>query len=492
MNGRKVGYWLIIHLTLMSDGIWAAPQSGRAWGKMTRRGVNIVIHSYGLGNTIRLVSLFFLLAFAKQTYPVDAIELDVQIKQILDSEKLVGISWATTSDGAATIGSAGHSNLGSGSVFNESSKVHVGSITKTVLAMGVMRLITQGQLSLDTEVAALLPEVTLTNPWRAISPVTVKHLLEHTAGLDNLRMWQFLNTRPGPDTALVEAFQSPDSSLLQIRTQPGSRYSYSNMGYTLLGMVIEATVKMRYETYLDDNLLKPLGMTNSTFHFVSQRRPDGDGTLAMGYLDDDVSQEALPMYLRPAGQFTTTAADMAIFSIFLLQNSFDEDGEFIRPDLMGALGFPTETDAARAGLSIGHGLALAARDRHGVLALCHPGTTFGYRAYLCLFPNQGKSFFYAVNTDNETANYERLNVAFIKALGIDKTSPGKAEGNQFNLATWQGVYVLAPNNMAQFEWLDRLFNSIYLSWNQDHFILRSLQCCVVWLYWDVLPIKFWA
>src|SRR3546814_6716128 len=60
---------------------------------------------------------------------------------------------------------------------------------------------------------------------------------------------------------------------LRIRSQPGSRLSYSNMGYTLLGLVIERVTGERYEQYLDDHFLGPLGMHQSTFRFVSQEGP---------------------------------------------------------------------------------------------------------------------------------------------------------------------------------------------------------------------------
>jgi CubicO group peptidase (beta-lactamase class C family) len=193
-------------------------------------------------------------------------------------------------------------------------RVHVGSVTKTVLATGVLRLITTGRISLDTPVADLLPGLGFDNPWAASDPVRVRHLLAHTAGLDNLRFWQAFSLKPKIDTPLIEAF-SRDPALLRVRTRPGSAYSYSSMGYGLLGLVIESVTGERYEHYLDSNLLRPLSMHDSTFEFVSQ---SSDARLAMGHFEEGQTQAAVAVYLRPAGQFTTTVADMAVFAVNLL------------------------------------------------------------------------------------------------------------------------------------------------------------------------------
>lgn len=405
--------------------------------------------------------------------------LQNRIEEILKKEELVGMVWSTTTGDQTSIGSAGFSNLESMSPMEATQKMHVGSVTKTVLAIGILRMVTRNVLSLDDEVANLLPELSLKNPWKSTDPVRVRHLMEHTAGLDNLRIWQFLNSSPSAKTPLIQAFPSKNESLLTIRTKPGIQYSYSNMGYTLLGMIIETLARGPYENFLDLNILDQLGMYDSTFHLVSQEGDDKDERLAMGYLDNNAPQAALPMFLRPAGQFTTTAPDMAQFSELIMNNGLHKGKEFIRADLMEKLGPPSGTLAAQAGLGIGHGLALAMRDRHDVLGECHPGTTFGFRAYLCLFPSQGKSFFYSINTDNESADYEVLNQVFIEALKIEKTKiQPPFEGKPLDiddLDDLKGVYVLSPNNMAEFEWIDKIFNFVYLSSESDHLVMHSLQ-----------------
>lgn len=397
---------------------------------------------------------------------------DREVDQLLNDQALVGVVWGIYTPEGGVSGAAGMADVSSELPMQSTTKVNVGSVTKTALALGVLRLISEDRLSLNTNVEKLLPHLNWDNPWANDAPIRVQHLLEHTAGLDNIRIWQFLNSTPTGDTPLHTAFPPSHSGLLRVRTRPGSQYSYSNMGYALLGMTIEAVTNQRYEDYLQAALLSPLGMENSTFHFRSQRE---DAALAMGYLDAGIAQENIPMFLRPAGQFTTTAEDMLLLVEYLLGVPDPDRAPYILPELMEKLGMPSTTDAFHEGLENGHGLALSSRDRHGVLGYCHPGTTFGFRAYLCLFPEERKGYFYAINTDSEQAEYEKFNELFIERLNL--ASPAQAvPAAQFEtIPDYTGLYVLSPNSMAEFEWLDYMFSSIWVSETDAGLLIESLQ-----------------
>ena len=401
--------------------------------------------------------------------------MSAQLTELIEQQNLVGITWATVNANSVQQGSAGWANISEQKPMHKDQKVHVGSVTKTLLALGVLRLISDGKLSLDTDVEQLLPHLKFNNTWSMTSPVRVRHLLNHTAGLDNIRIWQLLNTRVFPDTPLHHSFPTEHEFLLTIRTLPGAQYSYSNMGYTLLGMVIEAITSLRYEDYLQQALLEPLGMHDSTFEFISQRGLYADDRLAMGYLEGEKPQPAVPTYLRPATQFSTTAADMIKVAQLIISTGKIAKQRFIKPELMQMLGYPDATDAAKAGLKIGHGLALAVRDRHGVIGLCHPGTTFGFRAYFCVFPEQQKAFFYSINTDSETADYEQFNAWFIEQLHVEKQTKRQVDGSEIIPADISGLYQLSPGNMEEFTWLDMMFNALWLSVDNEAVYLHSLQ-----------------
>ena len=412
--------------------------------------------------------------------PDDPSNLQREIEIALQEEGLAGAVWATLdSAGRISTGAAGLKNVVTGEALVPGSKVHVGSLTKSLIATGMLRLVSAGRVDLNAPVDRYLPGLRMPNRWRATYPVLVRHLLDHTAGLDDIRLWQMFSTRATPDSPLLDAF-SRDPSLLEIRTQPGSRFSYSNMGYTVAGMVIEAVTRERYESWLDRELLGPLGMRDSTFGFTTQIGPEADPRLAWGHNDITSTASALPTYVRPAGQFTTTAHDLSLFAKFLMGDGRIDGRMIVKPELLRAMGRASTTDAARAGLVPGYALGIKYRDRHGVVGLCHDGSVVGFRAQLCMFPDRqgtqgGKAFVIVINTDGDGANTGRLDALMAKALGMASPVPAQRGQAPRDIGDWTGRYVPAPNRMQAFRYIDFLFDSAHLGWDGKALRLSPVQ-----------------
>ena len=406
---------------------------------------------------------------------VSSTGLHADVAELLKQQGLTGAVWATADlENGITVGAAGIKDARSGQLLRPDDRVHVGSVAKTLIATGVLRLVTDGKLSLDTPVALLLPDVELHNPWEASHPLLLRHLLDHTSGLDDARLWQVFSLKARPDSPL-RASLGRDPSLMRVRSRPGTRLSYSNMGYTLVGMVIEGVVDDRYETYLDAHLLRPLGMHSSSFHFISQIGPNADAQLAMGHFENKAAHPAVASYLRPAGQFTTTAADMARFARFLMSNGEINGVPFVDQELLRAMGRPSTTEAVAAGLDAGYGLGLSRRDRHGVIGRCHVGTAIGYRANLCIFPEEQKAFFISMNADVETADYERFNALLIHALRFKPTVRATQTNPPAEIADWEGIYALSPSRTESFAYLDIALNFAVLSWDGARLQLKPFQ-----------------
>ncbi len=401
--------------------------------------------------------------------------LEAEFAAGLKEEGLAGAVWSEVlPDGTVKVGASGLRDAARQVPMQADTRMQVGSVGKVALALGVLRLISEDRLTLDTPLQQVLPELAVRNPWLASDPVRIRHLLAHTSGLDNVRFWQAFSLKPAPDTPLAEAFDG-GGNLLRVRTRPGSRYAYSNMGYGLLGMVIERVTGQPYERYLDAQLLQPLGLADSTFAFVSQTGPHADPRLAMGYFEHGVAQPAVPQYLRPAAQFTTTAADMGKLAQFLMGDGKLQGAQFIDLALMGALSEPAGTDAAQAGLATGHGLALAVRDRHNVVGACHPGTAVGFRAMLCIYPEQDSAFFVAFNTDAEAADYERFNRLLLRDLELPLRAPAPQGTPAPTVENWQGVYVPSPSAMASMAWVDAVFGFTRVKWDGESLFLIPFQ-----------------
>ena len=132
-----------------------------------------------------------------------------------------------------------------------------------------MRLVRQGKLSLDDELKLIAPEIPFKNKWESTHPVKVKHLIEHKAGFSDLSYEHLANRIEGVNYSnALEKIKSYESAL-ESNWKPGLVTSYSNPGFSILGYIIEKKSGKRFEDYIRDEILIPLGMGNTGFihHF---------------------------------------------------------------------------------------------------------------------------------------------------------------------------------------------------------------------------------
>lgn len=418
-------------------------------------------------------TVVFILLILK--YSVAFSQDEIEMQNLLEKEKLSGVVWSVVQNDRIEINAAGFKNLSTKEKMKPTDKVHVGSITKTILALGVLKLASENKLSLDDPVRKYMNELPIENPWEKTSPIRVRHLLDHTSGLSDLRLWHFFSSSSNSNTALSE-FYSIKPEVLKVHVKPGELFSYSNMGYTLLGMLIEKITSQRYETYLDDNLLKPIGMLNSTFQFKSQEGNFRDRELAMGHFEDGNLAPAIPIYLRPAGQFTTTAKDMGKLIQFIVNKGNIENKQLIDLSYIEKLGRPQYTTAYKHGLNSGYAFGLVHRDRFGVIGLAHSGNIVGYKAMLYIFPEEKKGFFISHNMDSETADYDVFNGVLIKTLQIPKRNKTKSSGASIKkFRDWEGYYVPVITKIEPLKLLDIIgsFNKVEL--NGENMVITPFQ-----------------
>jgi len=397
-----------------------------------------------------------------------------ELKETVARENLTGAVWSTINNNRVTTGAIGLKNADTREMLEADDRVSIGSVTKTLIATGILRLFSQKEIDIDAPIYKIVPNIRVENPWKESNPVTIRHLLNHTSGIEDSRFWQIFSTKSTPTTPLEYLF-TKNPSVLKVRTKPGDRFSYSNMGYSFLGLIIEKVTHESYENYLDEHLLIPLGMNNSTFTFVTQSQKNGK-SLAMGHFENGVTQENISMYLRPAGQFTTTAKDMGTLASFLMSDGIINGQPFIEKELLHQMGDPISTESNKNGLKTGYQFGLSYRDRYGVVGKFHRGNIIGYRAIFYLFPEEKKAFFISFNTDSETANYEKFNSIFINHLKINK--PKKLKTNNSlskNIDSYTGYYKMNPVRFKMFAYLDLLFNSIKVEKSNNKLRIKSIQ-----------------
>jgi CubicO group peptidase (beta-lactamase class C family) len=143
------------------------------------------------------------------------------------------------------------------------------SMTKIATATTALRLVERGSLELDAPVAPLVPAMRVLAPAAWADGITVRHLLQHSAGLRNpipVR-WIHPADQPAPEpTAFLERLLARHRRL---RFEPGARSSYSNLGTLALGHAISQAGGAPFESVVCDQVLAPLGMTRTGFKFTA-------------------------------------------------------------------------------------------------------------------------------------------------------------------------------------------------------------------------------
>lgn len=153
---------------------------------------------------------------------------------------------------------------------------HWWSITKIPTAMAILQLEEQGKLQLDDPVSKYLDFVEVNYPSAQSKPVTIRHLLNHSSGIPDagvfsLMKWIHHDNEPSLDQTAFTASVWPDYANLQF--EPGEDTSYSNIGYMLLGAVIEKVSGQSYREYIRQHLLKPLKMEHTDFVYTDAMEP---------------------------------------------------------------------------------------------------------------------------------------------------------------------------------------------------------------------------
>ena len=245
----------------------------------------------------------------------------------------------------------------SGRPVTDTTRFRLGSISKTFASLAVVHLVQEGKLSLEQEVASLLPDIAIRNRWATERPVRVVHLLEHTSGFDDLHPAAFYIRDGQPKTAREMAKGAQNS--LFCRWAPGTRMAYSNANYVLLGYVIEQVSGIPYDAYIDEVVFQPLGMQQANFLTFP---PAGPGYATGHY--QDARGAVVPVAFRPtnasaAGALQASARDMAAFLTMLLRCGRDTGATYwLPPAMLQRMETPTTTYAAQAGLRHGYGLGI--------------------------------------------------------------------------------------------------------------------------------------
>lgn len=286
-------------------------------------------------------------------------------------------------------GTFGIAHRASNTPATDETVFRIGSITKTFTALAVLLLVDEGKLALDDKLHDIAPELAIKNAWRQTHPVRLAHLLEHTAGLNDLTQQEFDFDEP---LTLAEALRRGPARVVQ--WPPGRHHSYTNVGPGLLSYAIEKRAGRTYEDFVRERLFEPLGMTSAGFYPDEQTMSH----LATGY--DSDGKTPIPywhMTFRAFGAISLRPADMAPFLQLLLNKGRHGDRTLLPPALIERMETPATTLAAASGLRFGYGLGLYSSLRNGHVFYGHGGDGDGYLARYGYNREAGLAYFVVIN-----------------------------------------------------------------------------------------------
>lgn len=190
------------------------------------------------------------------------------LKEALYNYDLPGLSVGIQSkDDEAIILSFGYSNYEKKTPLTKEHIFHMASITKLFTASSVLKLAKEGIVSLDAPLVSLLPYFSMKedkNLGVSYKTITPRQILSHTAGLPDVRNYHW-ELKEKDDDSLYKYCTSKDVRDKTLLWSPlENRFSYSNIGYELLGLLVEEKSGLFFEEYVYNNFFKPLEMHQST------------------------------------------------------------------------------------------------------------------------------------------------------------------------------------------------------------------------------------
>jgi CubicO group peptidase (beta-lactamase class C family) len=306
--------------------------------------------------------------------PAVAAHLDTALQVLTGSAKGLtpALSVAVAENGRIVYARAfGVSDVVAKTPATPETRFRIASVTKVFTAVCVMQLVEAGRMRLDAPLAAYLP-------WAPhAAEVTIRELLNHTSGMWNYGDEVFSDGRVAspttPRAIVAAAAQRP------LERKPGSAFAYSNTGYVLLGLAVEAVSHRSLAEYEREHVLRPAKMTATTFGEAPPGTP-----FARGYMDaaGTAPPAYSPTWFYADGDIVSTASDLARFDAALM------DGRLVKPATFAAMqanGVPTPPSF---GKGTRYGLGLTLIPLAGETLVEHHGGVPGFAAETQMLPRK--------------------------------------------------------------------------------------------------------
>lgn len=349
--------------------------------------------------SIFLLSAFLLISsFSAQA----ADKVDKYIIAEMQKQHIPGLSLAVIKKGKI-IKSKGYglANVETNVPVTTETVFKIGSVSKPIIAMGIMLLIEEGRIGIDDKLSKYLENTPET--WKDI---TVRHLLSHTSGI--------IREAPGFDPAKIQSDADviKTSYELPLRFTPGEKYEYCNVGYFSLAEIIRKVTGKPWEECLAERIFKPFGMNatrTTTFNDIVPNRAN-----AYSFRENKLSNAKVYLALRPSGAFLSTVMDLA-----KLEAALDSDS-FLKPESRSQMWTPFKFNDGKDSV---YGLGWQLTNVNGKRRIHHGGSINGFISEFTRFADERVAVIILTNLGEAVPSNIAVGVAGFYIPDLTNPSP---------------------------------------------------------------------
>ena len=337
----------------------------------------------------------------------------------------------------------------------EETLFHVGSITKLFTWTCVMQQVEKGTIDLDTDVNTYLKDISIPETFPG-QPVTMRHLMTHSAGFEETEV-HFAVAEPA-DLYSYRIYCK--ENIPAIVYPPGTVTSYSNYGTTLAAVILEDVTGVPYDEYVQENILTPLGMTDTIISYPAAT--EMDAYTASGYQYAGGANVAVPdmvFVIGPAGSISSTATDMAKFVGMHMEEGTFNGARVLAADTARLMHAPAFANDPRVS-----SMCLGFYENHinGERIITHGGDTDTFHSLLVIIPERQAGYFVSYNSAGGNSARNDLLMAFVNhfyptdsgAVPADTGEETDTTGTAASVEKYAGTYQSTRHNYRTFEfWL---------------------------------------
>lgn len=299
----------------------------------------------------------------------DSSAVRAYIAEQTKSKNFVGLSIAVVRDGEMVLNQGFGKTAINGQDVTAETPFAIGSVTKQFACACILILADDGKLSVNDPVAKYFPNLT-----RA-GDITLHDLMSHVSGYPDYYPLDFVDRRMRKSIAADDLIREYAGGKLDF--EPGTRWSYSNTGYTILGRVVEKVSGEPFGRFLENRILKPCGMKRTIFEPDPEKLPVARGHTSVLLGPAEAAPFEAPNWLNAAGGIFAPAADIARWDIALM------NGRMLKPDTLRLM---TTARTLKNGKVTDYGCGLSISRQSGETIWSHGGAVGGYLAMNILVP----------------------------------------------------------------------------------------------------------